>query len=77
MDVPYAELIEDQERWTRRMLDFLGLEWDERCLEFHTAERPVLTASFWQVRQKLYNRSVGRWHRYEKFIGPLRELRDK
>ena len=77
MDVPYAELVEDQERWTRRMLDFLGLEWDERCLEFHTAERPVLTASFWQVRQKLYNRSVGRWHRYEKFIGPLRELLDQ
>ena len=77
MDVPYAELVEDQERWTRRMLDFLGLEWDERCLEFHTAERPVLTASFWQVRQKVYKRSVGRWHRYEKFIGPLRELRDQ
>ena len=77
MEVPYAELVEDQERWTRRMLDFLGLEWDERCLAFHTAERPVLTASFWQVRQKLYNRSVGRWRRYEKFIGPLRELRDE
>jgi hypothetical protein len=76
MDVPYAELVEDQERWTRRMLDFLGVEWDDRCLEFHTAERPVLTASFWQVRQKVYNRSVGRWRKYEKYIGPLRELRE-
>jgi tetratricopeptide (TPR) repeat protein len=77
LDVPYAELVDDQERWTRKILDFLGLEWDERCLDFHTAERPVLTASFWQVRQRMYNRSVGRWRRYEKYIGPLRELREK
>jgi hypothetical protein len=76
LDVPYAELVEDQERWTRKILDFIGLEWDESCLKFHTAERPVITASFWQVRQKMYNRSVGRWRRYEKYIGPLRELRE-
>jgi hypothetical protein len=76
LEVPYAELVEDQEAWTRKILDFLGLEWDERCMEYHTAARVVLTASFWQVRQQIYNRSVGRWRRYEKFIGPLRNLQD-
>jgi tetratricopeptide (TPR) repeat protein len=76
MDVPYAELVESQEKWTRRILEFVGLEWDERCLEYHTSERPVLTASFWQVRQRLYTNSVERWRRYERFIGPLRDLRD-
>jgi len=76
MEVPYAELVDNQEKWTRKILDFIGLEWDERCLEYHTAERAVLTASFWQVRQRLYKGSVGRWRRYEKFIGPLRGLRD-
>ena len=76
MDVPYAELVESQEKWTRKILEFVGLEWDERCLEYHTSERPVLTASFWQVRQRLYTSSVERWRRYEKFIGPLRDLRD-
>jgi tetratricopeptide (TPR) repeat protein len=76
MSVPYAELVEDQEKWTRKILEFIGLEWDERCLDYHTSERPVLTASFWQVRQRLYTGSVGRWRRYEKFIGPLRDLRD-
>jgi tetratricopeptide (TPR) repeat protein len=76
LEVPYAELVEDQEAWTRKILDFIGLEWDERCMEFHTASRAVLTASFWQVRQQIYNRSVGRWRRYEKFIGPLRNLQD-
>ncbi len=35
---------------------------------------PLLTSSFWQVRQKIYKGSVGRWRHYEKFIGPLLEL---
>ena len=76
LDVRYEDLVDDQEKWTRKILDFIGLEWHERCLEFHTVERPVLTASFWQVRQKIYNRAVGRSKRYEKFIGPLRDLRE-
>ena len=76
LDVPYAELIVDQEKWTRRILDFLGLPWDERCLDFHKTVRPVTTASSWQVRQKIYKSSVERWRNYEKFIGPLLDLRD-
>jgi hypothetical protein len=76
LEVPYAELVADQETWIRKIVDFLGLEWDERCLDFYRTERPVLTASFWQVRQKMYRSSVGRWRNYEKFLGPLRELRE-
>ena len=76
LEVPYAELVEDQAGWTRRILEFIGLEWDDRCMDFHTASRPTVTASFWQVRQKIYKQSVGRWRRYEKFIGPLRNLQD-
>ena len=76
LEVPYAELVEDQAGWTRKILAFIGLEWDDRCMDFHTASRSTLTASFWQVRQKIYKQSVGRWRRYEKFIGPLRNLQD-
>ena len=76
LDVPYEELVADQERWTRKILDFIGLEWNERCLRFEQTERAVATASFWQVRQKIYNTSVARWRNYEKFIGPLRSLRE-
>ncbi len=76
LEVPYAELVTDQETWTRRMLEFLGLDWDERCLEFNKTDRPVVTASYWQVRQKIYNTSVARWRNYEKFIGPLLGLKD-
>jgi len=76
LEVPYEQLVADQEGWTRRIVDFIGLEWDSRCLDFHGTERGVFTASSWQVRQKLYKSSVGRWRNYEKFIGPLLELRD-
>ena len=74
LDVPYEELVADQETWSRKMIDFIGLEWDARVLEFHANERQVTTASAWQVRQKIYKNSVARWHNYEKFIGPLKSL---
>jgi Flp pilus assembly protein TadD len=76
LDVPYAELVADQEGWTRKILDFVGLEWDRRCLDFHTTARPVATASYWQVRQRIYNDSVQRWRHYRKFIGPLLDLKE-
>jgi tetratricopeptide (TPR) repeat protein len=75
LDVPYEELVADQEGWTRKILDFLGLEWDKQVLDFHNTKRAVVTASFWQVRQKIYKNSVRRWHNYEKFIGPLLDLK--
>jgi Sulfotransferase family len=74
LEVPYEELVTDQETWSRKILQFIGLDWDPRCLEFHTNERQVATASAWQVRQKIYESSVGRWRNYEKFIGPLKAL---
>jgi tetratricopeptide (TPR) repeat protein len=76
LEVPYEELVVDQEGWTRKILDFLGLEWDERCLSFHETQRSVNTASAWQVRQKIYTQSLGRWRNYEKFIGPLKGLKN-
>ena len=75
LEVPYEELVADQVAWTHRILDFLELEWDDRCLSFDKTERAVNTASAWQVRQKIYSRSVQRWRHYERFIGPLKGLR--
>jgi tetratricopeptide (TPR) repeat protein len=74
LEVPYEGLIEDQEGWTRRMLDFLGLPWDARCLNFQETERVVLTASKWQVRQKLNRGSAGRWRHYERHVAALLPL---
>jgi hypothetical protein len=74
LEVPYEALIADQEHWTRRLLDFVGLSWDPRCLDFHETERVVITASRWQVRQKINAGSVGRWRNYERHLGPLTQL---
>jgi tetratricopeptide (TPR) repeat protein len=76
LEIPYESLIENQESETRRMLEFIDLPWDARCLDFHQTERVVITLSKWQVRQKLHGRSAGRWRHYERFLGPLRSLVD-
>lgn len=74
LEVPYEGLIENQELWSRKMLEFIGLPWDPRCLEFSEAKRVVATRSRWQVRQKVDKSSVERWRNYESFVGPLRTL---
>jgi tetratricopeptide (TPR) repeat protein len=76
LDVPYEGLVDDQEGWTRKILEFIGLGWDARCLEFHRTERTITTASYWQVRQKIYRTSVNRWRNYREFIKPLLSLTD-
>jgi tetratricopeptide (TPR) repeat protein len=74
LEVPYEALIENQEHWTRRILEFIGLPWDPRCLDFHRTDRVVITASRWQVRQRISNRSIGRWRNYERYLEPLLPL---
>jgi tetratricopeptide (TPR) repeat protein len=76
LDVPYEALVRDQEAWSRIMVEFIGLSWDQRCLEFHRTARTVSTHSKWQARQKISASSVGRWRNYEKFVGPLLTLVD-
>jgi hypothetical protein len=74
MEVQYEELVADQENQSRRLIDFLGLPWDPACLQFHKTRRTVTTASVWQVRQPMYNRSAGRWRNYQRHLGPLLEV---
>ncbi|MBS0417171.1 MAG: sulfotransferase [Proteobacteria bacterium] len=74
LEVPYEGLVQDPELWTRRMLEFIGLPWDPACLQFHRSDRAVITASRWQVRQKINAGSVGRWRNYAKHLAPLRSL---
>jgi len=76
LDVDYEELVENQEDVSRKIVAHCGLEWDERCLDFHKTDRPVATASLWQVRQPLYKTAVNRWQNYAPFLGPLRAALD-
>lgn len=72
--VNYEDVVADREGQTRRLIDFLGLPWDDRCLEHTANQRDVLTPSFWQVRQPVYTSSIDRWRPYEKWLGEFREL---
>ena len=45
LEVPYEELVADQEAWTRKILNFIELEWDARCLDFQATDRPIVLAS--------------------------------
>jgi hypothetical protein len=74
LEVPYESLVDDQETWSRTMLQFIGVPWDPRCIDFHRTRRSVMTASKWQVRQKMTRASIERWRNYEEFIAPLLTL---
>jgi len=73
LEVRYEALVSEQERETRRVIEFLGLEWDEACLRFWESGRQAATASNAQVRRPMYRTSVERWRRYERHLGPLLE----
>ncbi|RWM18100.1 MAG: sulfotransferase family protein [Mesorhizobium sp.] len=69
----YETLVEDQEAQSRRLIDYLGLPWDDACLRFFDREGAVTTPSRWQVRQPIYKSSVKRWKNFEGEIAPLIE----
>ncbi|HZL37754.1 MAG TPA: sulfotransferase [Tepidisphaeraceae bacterium] len=74
LDIRYEDMVTDAPGQTARLLSFLDLPWNERCLAFHENRRYVATASREQVRQPIYASSVGRWRNYEKHLGPVLAL---
>jgi tetratricopeptide (TPR) repeat protein len=71
LDVCYEDVVEDLETEARRLIDYCGLPWDDRCMNFHRNRRPVRTASSVQVRQPLFRNSLERRRRYEAGLRPL------
>ena len=71
LTVKYEDVIARPEDEVRRVLEFLGLPFEAGCLDFHQSAAPVRTASVWQVREKLHDRSVGRWRHYEAYLRSL------
>lgn len=72
LDVQYETLVSDLETESRRIIDSIGLPWEDACLRFHEADRGVTTISYDQVRRPIYATAVGRWRRYESQLAPLR-----
>ena len=71
--VIYEELVGNPEREIRRLLDYLEVPFEEKCLRFHETERSVRTASSEQVRQPIYKSAKEHWRNYELWLGPLKE----
>jgi tetratricopeptide (TPR) repeat protein len=71
LEVQYEDVVADLESQARRIIAYCGLNWDDACLAFHKTRRPVRTSSVAQVRQPIYNSSVGRWRAYGDLLRPL------
>lgn len=69
--VAYEDVVADTEKEAKRLIEFLGLPWNEKCVDFHKSDRPVKTASVAQVRKPIYNTSVQRWKKYGPGLQPL------
>lgn len=73
-EVAYEDVAGNLEPHARALIDFLGLPWEDACLDFHKQKTAVKTASSVQVRQPAHTRSVGRWRRYEQQLAPARRV---
>ncbi len=71
LEVSYEAVVADLETEARQIIAHCALEWDPACLDFHRSRRPVRSASVTQVRQPIYDRSIGRWRQFETHLAPL------
>lgn len=70
-EVYYEDMVANTELNARKMIDYLGLEWEDGVMDRQGSQKTVRTLSVWQVRQPVYTSSAGRWRVYEKHLGPL------
>lgn len=73
LEIRYEDLVTDFDTHARRLIEFIGLEWSEEVARFHekAARRPVGSASYQAVTERINTRAVGRWAKYEAHLGPL------
>ncbi len=72
--VKYEDIVADFAGETRRLLNFLGLDWDARVLEYNRharARKHINTPSYNQVTEEIYTRARYRWQRYDEQLRPV------
>lgn len=69
--VAYEDVVANTEGESRALIDYCGLEWEDRCLDFHENKQASTTASATQVRQPVYSSSVDKWRKYREHLRPL------
>ena len=72
--VDYQDVVTDLEPQVRRLLDFIGVPFEQGCLDFHTNERAVRTASSEQVRQPIFRSGLDQWENFAPYLDPLRTV---
>ncbi|NBR18378.1 MAG: sulfotransferase, partial [Gammaproteobacteria bacterium] len=70
--VIYERMVDDTENEVRRLLEYCGLPFEDRCLRFYENDRIVRTASSEQVRRPIYKEGVDHWRHYEPWLDPLK-----
>ena len=70
-DLSYEKLTLNQEEEIKNLIEYCGLDWDDKCIDFHKNKRIVKTTSALQVRKKIYKGSSDVWKKYEKNLQPL------
>ncbi len=71
LEIRYEDVVDDLEGSARKLLAYIGVEWEPQVLDFNELDRTVQTASLWQVRQPIYKSSKARWARYQAHLEPL------
>ena len=73
-EVAYEDIVSNLEPSARAVIDFLGIPWEDACLQFHEQKSAVTTASAVQIRQPAHTKSIGRWRRYEQQLQTMRDV---
>ncbi|MDH3417326.1 MAG: sulfotransferase [Gammaproteobacteria bacterium] len=73
-DVHYEDIVDDLAGQARKLIDHLGLSWEDSCEEFHTNRKATTTGSASQVRKPVYGSSVGKWRKFERQLSPMRQF---
>ena len=71
--VRYEDLVDDLEAQARNIFDFLGLEYEPQCIDFHLSTAAVATPSSEQVRRPINRDSIGSAEPYRQWLGPMIE----
>lgn len=74
LDIAYEDVVSQNTAEARRLIEYIGLDWEDECINFEKNNAAVVTASAAQVREKVHSRSIGRWKKYEKQLTPLLDI---
>ena len=74
LEVRYEDLVNDQELWSKKLISYCDLDWEDDCLRFYEKGEQTRTASYDQVRQPIYQKSLARWKDYRSHLGSMLDI---